>query len=1180
MEKAKLISFGKRWIRRFIAVLILIVFNTHANHAQKLTDTLTANKHLEEAGYLVEDSKYDSAIVYYKKAAGLYEEYEAWNKYIQSLHGIGESNLKLSKHDTAMFYFEKALSHAELYLDENDPDLANSYFYIGKYLREIGAGIDALEYQNKAFNIRTKTLDHYLMEDGVSYFEIGNCFWFTGEYDKAISCYNKALDIQTEILGSDPDSDRYRRNYRDNPDYLNVALTHRGIGFCYIRKGNNYKALTHHKKAHEIQTKILGYDHSDVADSYNNIADYYMNEGNYDLALEYHHLAYNIWIKNREQNQLEIATIYNNIGLCHKRKGNNDRALEYYQKTVNIYIKITGQNHVNVATTYHNIGQCHWSKGNYDLALEYYHKALNIRTGILGPDHVEIAPFYNAVGKCYARKRNYDKALDYHRRALNIQTKTLGYNNPAVATTYYNIANCYWEKRNYDRALEYYNKGLNIRTKTLGHDHLTVSDFYDQIGSCYYRKRHYDLAMEHHNKALNIRVEILGDDHPKVASSYNQIGADYWKKGNYDDALAQQQKALMAVCKDFKDSSVTANPVLIGISSKLTLLSVLRIKANVLSLKYTDTNNTDDLELAFSTNQLAISLIDSLRFEITSADSRQDLMDKSISVYDNAITQAFHRYKQTQKKDFLHHAFSIAEKSRAFLLLEGIKDSRAKQFANIPDSLVNKENDLKTDISFYEKKLFELEQLSNDKWTKQDSTKLTMYQDYLFDRNREFDQFIALLEKDYPQYYKLKYDLNVASVEDVQNHLKETAPNTAFLSFFAGDSTVTVFIITADNFYTDVSPVDTSFYNRISELRNALTDITLFTDEAQQAFGLYSTNAVDLYNILLKEAMRRVGHSSIQTLVIIPDGPLGHLPFDVLLTASVEGQTGSYRKLPYLIRQYAISYYQSATLFMQQQNMAHIKRNNNYAYLGFAPTYADGDEEKNHAENIRSDLSPLYHNKEEVQNALKYFNGKIFLNEGARETNFKKHASDASILHLAMHATVNDKNPLYSKFYFTQNTDTPEDGTLHTSEIYNTPMNADLAVLSACNTGYGQIAQGEGVMSLARGFSYAGCPSVLMSLWSVHDKATADIITQFYRQLAKGVPKDKALREAKLAYLEQADDFLSHPFYWAGLTLIGDADPVSLNAGIGINYIILAVLLVAGFIFLFFRRKLMRRKRV
>jgi len=189
-------------------------------------------------------------------------------------------------------------------------------------------------------------------------------------------------------------------------------------------------------------------------------------------------------------------------------------------------------------------------------------------------------------------------------------------------------------------------------------------------------------------------------------------------------------------------------------------------------------------------------------------------------------------------------------------------------------------------------------------------------------------------------------------------------------------------------------------------------------------------------------------------------------------------------------------------------------------------------------------LSVLRYNKEEAQKAAGYFRGKMLLSEEATKPNFLRVASKFNILHLAMHAQMNDEQPMLSNLLLSSSME-EEDQSLYTYELYGLDLTAELTVLSACNTGAGKMVRGEGIMSLARAFQYAGCPNIITSLWTVDDQSTAELMDLFYEALVQDQNKGHALKIAKQRYLEQADPLFSHPFYWAGFILIGDNQPVS-----------------------------------
>jgi CHAT domain-containing protein len=202
----------------------------------------------------------------------------------------------------------------------------------------------------------------------------------------------------------------------------------------------------------------------------------------------------------------------------------------------------------------------------------------------------------------------------------------------------------------------------------------------------------------------------------------------------------------------------------------------------------------------------------------------------------------------------------------------------------------------------------------------------------------------------------------------------------------------------------------------------------------------------------------------------------------------------------------------------------------------------------------------------------------VMLGMDANESGFRKLAGKYGILHLGTHAEMNATNPMYSRLVLSKQGESggaDEDGYLHAYEIYELDLRAQLAVLTACETGTGQNEAGEGVRSLGYGFAYAGCPSLVMSLWNIDEKVSSQIITRFYELLAQGVPKHQALRNAKLEHLAAAQGELSLPYYWAGLVLVGDVEPIELDRNWPWWTVVLVVLglLVASFLFSRWRKR-------
>ncbi|MCK4288988.1 MAG: CHAT domain-containing protein, partial [Bacteroidales bacterium] len=300
---------------------------------------------------------------------------------------------------------------------------------------------------------------------------------------------------------------------------------------------------------------------------------------------------------------------------------------------------------------------------------------------------------------------------------------------------------------------------------------------------------------------------------------------------------------------------------------------------------------------------------------------------------------------------------------------------------------------------------------------------------------------------------------------------------------------------------------------------------------------------------------------------------LGYIPFEALISMLPDVEKIDYRNLFYLIKNYPISYSYSATLLFKDYK---TKTTGN-KLLAFAPAYEITDKtEKNQSLvlNKFSDiLIPIKNAKTEINNINKIFDGKFLQDLDATELNFKTNANNFDVLHFAMHTIINDENPMYSKMVFTLDNDSIEDGFLNTYEIYNLDLNARLVVLSACNTGFGKLNKGEGIMSLTRGFLYAGVQSIIMTLWEIEDKSGAEIMTKFYNNLKKENSIDNALRKAKLDYIKSALPLRAHPYFWAAYIDIGNSAPLYKNTLINPIMLSVIILIIITIIAVWFYRK-------
>jgi len=577
-----------------------------------------------------------------------------------------------------------------------------------------------------------------------------------------------------------------------------------------------------------------------------------------------------------------------------------------------------------------------------------------------------------------------------------------------------------------------------------------------------------------------------------------------------------------------------------------------------------DQKRKDLLKAAMLSGEQALVMLDNIRDIYVSEDSKYAIRERAQKISLVLMEVVAELYKTEKNPQYIKDAFRFSEKSRAAIMLSYLREVEARQLGKVPASLQSFERALNIDIADYQKLIYDQKQSKT-----QDKNKLELFDNKLFQLNQRHDSLVRLIEKKYPSYYSLKYDKNVITLDEVVSKLTKKQ---AFLEYYVSDTVLFSFVITKDKQLIHRVSLTPEIKNQINILQKQLTAVDPSKIDASN-YSLFVSSARKLYRVLLEPFKNEI---SGKDLIIVPDGQLLYIPFDVLLSNEPVNKGLDFRSLPYLIKGHAINYSPSATILFGRKEK-HEQQSVDLA--AFAPTYDKNYKYKNlvygNKDSVMT-LFPIPGALEEVKRVSKIYKGKVLIGAMASESMFKREAPNYNILHLSAHTIIDNVNPMYSKLVFSPNIDKKEDGLLNTYELFNMNLHAELAILSACNTGSGKLQAGEGILSIARGFFYAGVPSVVMTLWSVEDNSSSELMELFYKHLTEGLPKDEALRRAKLDYLKQSDQLTAFPYFWAGYVNIGDNSPLEISKNKYLSYIMLAsalVLLLASFYFIKHKRK-------
>jgi len=868
----------------------------------------------------------------------------------------------------------------------------------------------------------------------------------------------------------------------------------------------------------------------------------------------------------------KIADAHIRIGMMYAGKGHYDQAMQSLQQALALRKAVDHELKTSeTGNLYFYFGNLHIYRGEYDLALEYYSKTMAIWKTLQGDSLTgwAAANLYHNLGLVHQNKGDYPQALRFFEKSLTMCLEEFGERHDVVAIRYQGLGNAYLEMGDYVKALEFHQKSLDINLSLHGERNHNVSYSYGNLGIVYARKGDYGKALPYYQKALAIMKAVLGQHHPDIAECCNLIGDLHLQKGGYQQALAMFQQALQANVIGFTDRAICNNPSLQQVLSEEKLLESLQKKAKALTRRAAVSSRPfEDLQAALSTSQLAVELIDRTRRGYKAEAAKLFLAERTTETYEQAIQIARALYRAAGDPQYQEHAWQFAEKSRAGMLLDALAEAEAKKFAGIPDSLLEKERRLRAGLAFQEKRVLE----EDVKGSAADSAKILAWQAELFDLKRAYENLLAHFEASHPDYFNLKYQNKIASATEIREQLLDE--RTALVEYFVGRDSLYIFALANDRLDLKSAPRDSLLEQRVTELRSAIVE---------QNYGRYARAAYALHQILLGPIERALDR---ENLIIIPDGALCFVPFEALLTdtAGVHAPIKDYRALPFLLKKHAIRYGYSATLLLEttRRQRSPLARD----YLAFAPLFAGGvasdssfpdqlsiKESRSSAEFVAAQHMTdttrviaagfLPATKEEVRGVQNLFreragffarwfgnDAQVRLEQQASEAYLKStRLADFRYVHFATHGFVNESKPKLSGLLLAPEraasapfeppvASQKEDGILYLGEIYNLNLNADLVVLSACETGLGKMAKGEGLIGLARGFLYAGAANLLVSLWQVNDASTANLMIDFYRNRLEGKSKAAALREAKLRMIERHAKY-AKPYHWAPFVLIG-----------------------------------------
>ena len=981
---------------------------------------------------------------------------------------------RAAKYAEALPLMERVLEIREKTLAPEDPLVAEALQDLATIYRNKEDYARAEPLFRRALAIREKVLGEEHPDAAASLNSLAGLYRERGDYDKAEPLFRRALAAREKVLGA------------GHPD---VAASLDGLARLYRQKGDYGNAEPLYRRALAIREKAQGPEHPDLATPLNNLALLYWNKGDYDKVEPLYKRALAIREKAQGPEHPDLATFLNNLALLYSAKGEYGKAEPLFQRALAIREKAQGADHPALAAYLNNLALLYWNKGDYDKAKPLYQRALTIQENAQGPEHPGVASPLNNLASLYRDTGDYASAEPLYQRALAIREKGLGAAHPDVATSLNNLATLYRDRGDYAKAEPLIHRALAIWEKALGLEHPSVAMCLTNLALLYSAKGDYARAEPVLQRALAIREKALGPEHPYVAHSLTDRARLSEATGDLPQAIAFQSRA-----SDISERNLALNIAIGSERQKLAYLAALEAESDqTVSLHaHSAPDDSDARSLAVTTVlRRKGRALDAMTDSVGALRGRANLQDQAL----------FDQLRDVR-----------AEVAR--LVLGGPQKITPAQHQDQIKSLDAQIERLEAEIS------------------------------------RSSDEFRAQAQPITTSAIQSAIPANAALIELYiyrPFNARYTKPGERF-----SKPRYVAYILTPGGGIHWVDLGEAAAIDRAVEAwRTALRD-------PNRADAKRLARALD--QRLMEPVRKLLG--TTRHLLLSPDGALNLIPFGAL----VDGRNR------YLIENYSFTYLTSGRDLVRLQvqtpsrqgplvvanplfDLSHGSMTSNPA----APPEREARRSLDFNEE-RFDPLPSTGIEARALGAV-LSDAHVLIGADATEAAIKQ-VRGPSILHIATHGffladqkreanvSLDESKPIFSEDPLLRaglvlaganqrRSGAGEDGILTASEVTALDLwGTKLVVLSACDTGLGEVKNGQGVYGLRRALVLAGAQSLVMSLWEVADRPTRELMVGYYKGLQQGQGRSEALRDVQLKMLRSRER--QHPYYWAAFIQSGE----------------------------------------
>jgi CHAT domain-containing protein len=790
-----------------------------------------------------------------------------------------------------------------------------------------------------------------------------------------------------------------------------------------------------------------------------------------------------------------IGRLLQNMGDVDAEIGNQNEALDHFEKAL-ATLETDGTDKRGMAISLERIGVIHLRQGNNATALEYFQRSLTT----IGPDADKefSRHLWNDFGQVHEAQRDFEQALNYYRKSLAIAKESEDERGQGVALE--NIGITEGEQGAYLAAIRDFQKSLDIFERTDTKDGILA--VLGNLGEAEYGEGHFEKALEYEKKSQALAESL--SDQENLATAVAYIALINIKQRSFNEALVHVKEAM-------------------EIAERLSSQDMLWQFQQISGMAYRGLGKTEEARKSFLAS---ISTVEQLRTQVAGGEEQQQgFLSMRLEPY-YGMVELLTAQKQPAE------ALEYAELAKGRALLDVLRRGKVQITKAMTAEERERERQLQAEMTALNKQMGQ--ENSNEK---PDPRRLADLQGRVEAARLRYSDFQTNLFASHPELKTQRGQAQPVSLQEAAQLLPDS--KSAFLEFVTGEEQTYLFVLTRQDETEHAVPELRVHTIHLTNKRLKLL-AEQFRGQLARRDLAFKTTSQDLFRMLIAPAKTQLAGKT--ALVIVPDGPLWNLPFQALLNDS-----------QYMLEDYAIAYAPSLTVLREMMRL-HQKRlpitAQSTTLLAMADPVLQKETIQRAALSYRDEnLGPLPEAKQEAIELKQLYGNeqsKVYTGKDAGEDRFKAEAAQFRILHLATHGIFNDASPMYSNVLLSEGqAETGDDGLLEAWEIIQMDLKADLAVLSACETGRGRFSRGEGLIGLTWAFFVAGVPTTVVSQWKVESASTAKLMLAFHRSLraadaqrSSAFATARALQRAEVQLLHSQQ--YSHPFYWAGFVVVGD----------------------------------------